>query len=70
MFYLYGGSDYWINSKRKEQITMWDMLKKIMEFVSPELRKLQVDFVLDLEAKAAATPNPWDDVLVFVLKKM
>jgi len=49
---------------------MWDMLKKIMEFVSPELRKLLVDFVLDLEAKAAATPNPWDDVLVFVLKKM
>lgn len=49
---------------------MWAILKTIMELVSPELRKLLVDFVLDLEVKAAATPNPWDDVLVLVLKKM
>ena len=56
--------------KGKEEIIMWDMIKKIMEFVSPELRKLLIDFVLDLEVKAAATPNPWDDVLVFILKKM
>ena len=49
---------------------MWSIIAKLLEFVSPELRKLLVDFVLDLEAKAKLTPNPWDDVLVMVLKKL
>jgi len=49
---------------------MWTILQNILELVSPEIRKLIVDFVLTLEEKAKLTPNLWDDVIVFVLKKM
>jgi len=49
---------------------MWTILQKILELVSPEIRDALIKFVLDLEAKAKLTPNLWDDVLVFVLKKV
>jgi len=49
---------------------MWDLIAKILEFVSPELRKFLVDFIVELDEKAKLTPNLWDDVLVFLLKKM
>lgn len=49
---------------------MWEIIQKILEFVSPEIRKALVAFVLDLDKKAKATPNLWDDVLVFLLKKV
>ena len=49
---------------------MWDLIAKILEFVSPELRKFLVDAILEFEEKAKLTPNLWDDVLAFVLKKL
>ena len=70
MRFLFGGLGYLEYSKRKEEIIMWDLIAKILEFVSPELRKFLVDFILELDEKAKLTPNLWDDVLVFLLKKM
>jgi len=44
------------------------MVQIIAKQISPELRKLVVDFVLEFEQKAASTSNPWDNVLAYVLK--
>ena len=49
---------------------MWTILQKIMELISPEIREMVVKFVLELEEKAKLTPNLWDDILVFALKKV
>jgi len=49
---------------------MWTILQKILELVSPEIRDALVQFVLELEISAKETPNLWDDVLVFVLKRV
>ena len=50
---------------------LW-LLKKLLpgmaQKFSPFLRDALVKFVSDIEAKAKATPNKWDDVLVYVLK--
>ena len=49
---------------------MWELIQKILEFVSPELRKFLVNAILEFEEKAKATDNLWDDVLAFLLKKV
>ena len=40
----------------------------IVTVMSPELRKGLEDVISDLEMRAKKTANPWDDVLVGVLK--
>ena len=35
---------------------------------TPEIRQEIVDFVLEWEVRAKATPNKWDDILVGVAK--
>ena len=49
---------------------MWTILQKILEKVSPEIREALGKFINELEAKAKLTPNLWDDVIVFLLKKV
>ena len=40
----------------------------ILSVISPEIKKLVADFLVQLEANAKKTPNPWDDMLVDLLK--
>jgi len=47
------------------------IIQKLLNDVSPEIRKMIKDFLVDLKVKADATENPWDDVLInFVLALM
>lgn len=43
------------------------LIQIILTAISPNLRKLIVEFVLGLEAKAKETDNPLDDILVGIL---
>ncbi len=43
------------------------VLPQIMKLVTPILRETLEGFIEDLYAKAKATPNPVDDVLVGIL---
>jgi len=43
------------------------VLGKVLEVVTPELRKMVESFLKDLYQKAKATQNPWDDFLVELL---
>lgn len=49
---------------------MWTIIHAILEKISPEIREALGQFLNELEAKAKLTPNLWDDVIVFVLKKV
>lgn len=40
----------------------------VVSVASPELRKALAELLNDLEKKAAKTPNPWDDILVAMLR--
>ena len=40
----------------------------VFGLLSPKIRDEIVKFITSLEEKAAATPNPWDDIGVAVLK--
>lgn len=42
----------------------------IISVASPELRKSLEDWIIKLEVQAKATKNPWDDVLVAMLKHL
>lgn len=45
------------------------LLKQIVTQVSPQLRKAMEDFVVKLEEDAKKTvDNPWDDILVGLIK--
>ncbi|MBA7586412.1 hypothetical protein ES708_28410 [subsurface metagenome] len=44
------------------------LLKNILTGMSPEIRKLILEFLRDLEAKAEETPNPIDDIVVLLLR--
>ena len=44
------------------------VLRLILTQATPEVRKLACDAISDLEEKAHATPNPWDDLLALLLK--
>lgn len=39
----------------------------LLRAISPELRKIVVEFILSLKKKAAATDNPLDDIIVDIL---
>ena len=40
----------------------------VVKKASPEIRKEILKYVKQLEVKAKATPNKWDDVLIVLLK--
>lgn len=42
----------------------------IFSVASPEVRKMVETMVTNLEQQARATKNPWDDVLVALLKQL
>lgn len=44
------------------------LLKQIITQLSPQIRGSIEKFVKDLEAEVKKTPNPWDDILVGLLK--
>lgn len=44
------------------------LISLIVGSASPELRKLIKEWVLELEKRAKETPNPFDDVLVGLIK--
>jgi len=47
---------------------LFRLIGLIIKVISPELRAELLKFVAQLEARAKATTNDWDDVLVGVLK--
>ena len=47
-----------------------ELIKTIIGHASPDLKAMLEKMVKDWEVKAKATPNPWDDVLVFFVKKI
>lgn len=47
-----------------------DLIKIILTAISPELRKLIVQFILSLRASAKKTSNPLDDIIVEILIKI
>lgn len=47
---------------------IWKLLELILVQASPQIRKAFCDMLNDLEQKAKATDNPWDDVLVGLAK--
>ncbi len=44
------------------------LLPLLMGKISPNIKLLIRAFVVKLEIDAKKTPNPWDDVLVYILK--
>ncbi len=44
-----------------------NIFQLILEAISPQLRKLIVDFIHSLSKAAAKTDNPLDDILVGIL---
>jgi hypothetical protein len=42
--------------------------RTVVEKTSPEIRKQIESFVTVWERDAKATPNPWDDILVLLVK--
>lgn len=47
---------------------MATLLGQVVAQMSPEIRKGMVEFVNKLESDAKATPNPWDDIFVGIVK--
>lgn len=46
------------------------LITMIVTVMSPELRKVLEDVVNGLETQAKKTANPWDDILVGLLKTL
>ncbi|GAH96921.1 unnamed protein product [marine sediment metagenome] len=46
------------------------LIALVVGVVSPEIRKGAAELLDDLEKKAKATANPWDDMLVAMLKNI
>lgn len=44
------------------------IIEKVVKKLSPEFKQTINQFVLELEIKAEATDNPWDDIAVMILK--
>lgn len=49
---------------------MLELLKRLVDLASPEVRDMLQKFLVDLKVKAEATPNIWDDVIVYALTKI
>jgi len=46
------------------------IIGQIVKVVSPELRKMLVEMIINLYEKAKQTENPWDDFLVELLAQI
>lgn len=46
------------------------LITLVATVISPELKQGIAEFVAKLEADAKKTANPWDDILVGILKTM
>lgn len=46
------------------------IVRQLLKLISPHIREYLEKILPELEAKAKATPNPWDDILVAILKVM
>lgn len=46
------------------------LVRLVLTVLSPELRTALVEWLDDLDARAKNTDNPWDDVLVGILKSI
>lgn len=46
------------------------LVSMMLGVITPQLRKGLEEFVLNLEKQAKATPNPWDDIFVGLLKTL
>jgi len=46
------------------------LIRLLLTVLSPELREGLVQLLNDLEEKAKATSNEWDDLLVSMLKRL
>lgn len=46
------------------------LITLIVGVASPELRKMLQQWLVTLEEQAKATKNPWDDILVALLKRL
>jgi len=44
------------------------ILMSTLQNATPEIRQVLSEYLDSMEKKAAATDNPWDDILVMVLK--
>jgi len=44
------------------------LLKMVLDNMSPQLRQIIVDAVINWEKVAAQTASPWDDLLIKALK--
>jgi hypothetical protein len=44
------------------------LLKQIVTQVSPQIRAAMEEFIAKLDKDAKATANPWDDILVGLIK--
>jgi len=47
---------------------IWELIRLIVSVASPDIRKALCTLLTDLQQKAKETTNPWDDVLVGLLK--
>jgi hypothetical protein len=46
------------------------IIQIIFNAISPDLRKLLVDFIKTLSEKAAKTDNPLDDIVINLIKQL
>lgn len=46
------------------------LLPMILSVVSPEIKQALVEFLDLMEERAKKTANPWDDMLVALLKRL
>lgn len=49
---------------------MFELLKKILELISPQLREVIKNSLDEWELKAKETPSIVDDILVLFIKKL
>lgn len=49
---------------------LFRLITMIVTVMSPELRKGLEDVINGLETQAKRTENPWDDILVGLLKRL
>lgn len=49
---------------------LFRLIALVVTVMSPELRKRLVEMLTDLETQAKKTANPWDDMLVDLLKTL
>lgn len=47
---------------------IWELIRLILSVASPQIRESVCTLLNDLEQKAQQTKNPWDNVLVGLLK--